>query len=403
MRSAELDPGQYWLTLRRRKWWVITSVAIAGLVALALNTFTTPIYKATTRVEIQRTPTRSALTGEVLQENTAQSENMALYTTAELITNRVLMADVVRELTARGVVLKDPEPSNPLRFIFGGPATASVWTKIHGDDATPQVQKSEVDWLLSKVSVEPVKDTRLVNINVEHWNAGAAEQIANTLAQAFAQHHAQEVTSGSTSLVTYLTGQLNQTRAEIQSREAQLGSGSAAGQAARQTQLSQSIGELRRELLRVESEIAHEREVYKEQHPKIVALDSQRESIESTLQSNERELAMLNSRVSRSSSLEEDLRGRRQFYELLETKLRDAQITGQMLNPLIQIVEPATANRHPVRPRKALNLGLCLLAGFTVGTGLAFMREGLNRTIRTPQDVSDQLQLPVLGLIRKGV
>ncbi len=395
MRSAELDPGQYWHTLRRRKWWVITSVAVAGMVALALNTFTTPIYRATTRVEIQRTPTRSALTGEVLQENTAQSENMALYTTAELITNRVLMEEVVRELTAKGVTLKDPESSNPLRFIFGGPATASV--------ATAHVQRSEVDWLLSRVSVEPIKDTRLVNINVEHWNAGAAEQIANTLAQAFAQHHAAEATSGSSSLVTYLTGQLNQTRSEIQAREAQIGSAGSAGQAARQTQLSQSIGELRRELLRVESEIAREREVYKEQHPKIVALDSQRESIEHTLQENERDLAGLNARLSRNSSIEEDLRGRRQFYELLETKLRDAQITGQMLNPLIQIVEPATANRNPIRPRKALNLGLCLLAGFTVGTGLAFMREGLNRTIRTPQDVSDQLQLPVLGLIRKGV
>ncbi len=394
MRSAELDPGQYWNTLRRRKWWVISSV-IAGLVAaLALNTFTTPIYRATTRVEIQRTPTRSALTGEVLQENTAQSENMALYTTAELITNRVLLTDVVRELSARGVVLRDPERSNPLRFIFGGPATASV-------SSSPP--KSEVDWLLSRVSVEPVKDTRLVNINVEHWNAGAAEQIANTLAQAFAQHHAQEASSGSSSLVAYLTTQLNQTRAEIQAREAQIGSAGAAGQSARQMQLAQGIGELRRELLRVESEISHEREVYKEQHPKIVALQSQRESIERTLAANERELAGLNVRVARSSTLEEDLRGRREFYELLETKLRDAQVTGQMLNPLIQIVEPATANRNPIRPRRALNLGLCLLAGLTVGTGLAFMREGLNRTIRTPQDVSEQLQLPVLGLIRKGV
>ena len=83
--------------------------------------------------------------------------------------------------------------------------------------------------------------------------------------------------------------------------------------------------------------------------------------------------------------------------------LGDAEIAGQMLDPLIKIVEPATASRDPIRPRKTLNFGLCLLAGFTVGTGLAFMREGLNRTIRTPQDVSEHLQLPVLGLIRKGL
>jgi capsular polysaccharide biosynthesis protein len=40
--------------------------------------------------------------------------------------------------------------------------------------------------------------------------------------------------------------------------------------------------------------------------------------------------------------------------------------------------------------------------GLLCGVGLALIRETLRRTIRTPQDVEDQLQLPVLGLIPKG-
>ena len=55
-----------------------------------------------------------------------------------------------------------------------------------------------------------------------------------------------------------------------------------------------------------------------------------------------------------------------------------------------------------MRPRKLLNFIVCLFAGLTIGTGLAFLREYLRRTIRTPQDVDDYLQLPVMGLIPKA-
>jgi len=55
-----------------------------------------------------------------------------------------------------------------------------------------------------------------------------------------------------------------------------------------------------------------------------------------------------------------------------------------------------------VRPRKLLNFIVCVFAGLVVGAGLAFLREYLRRTIRTPQDVDEYLQLPVLGLIPKA-
>ena len=55
-----------------------------------------------------------------------------------------------------------------------------------------------------------------------------------------------------------------------------------------------------------------------------------------------------------------------------------------------------------MRPRKILNLLVCVFAGLVTGTGLAYLREYLRRTIRTPQDVDEYLQLPVLGLIPKA-
>ena len=67
--------------------------------------------------------------------------------------------------------------------------------------------------------------------------------------------------------------------------------------------------------------------------------------------------------------------------------------------PLVRVVEPATVSEDPVRPRKALNLLLGLVAGLFAGTGLALFLEYLRRAIRTPNDVLEHLQLPVLGMI----
>jgi capsular polysaccharide biosynthesis protein len=102
------------------------------------------------------------------------------------------------------------------------------------------------------------------------------------------------------------------------------------------------------------------------------------------------------------STAESDIQNNQSLYNTLVTKLKEAEMTSQQSGPQVQVVEPAAADQIPVRPRKLLNLLVCVFAGLVVGTGLAYLREYLRRTIRTPQDVDEYLQLPVLGLIPKA-
>jgi capsular polysaccharide biosynthesis protein len=48
-----------------------------------------------------------------------------------------------------------------------------------------------------------------------------------------------------------------------------------------------------------------------------------------------------------------------------------------------------------------MNLGIGLALGTVFGVGLALTLEALRRTIRTPRDVVNELQLPVMGMIPK--
>jgi uncharacterized protein involved in exopolysaccharide biosynthesis len=255
--------------------------------------------------------------------------------------------------------------------------------------------------------------------------------IANAIADQFVQFQIDVRNAGSSHLITYLTEQLEEVRenlrvaeqasaylearAERVELEAQLERASARdGDAANAGETA-----LKRRLAENESELAKARKIYKERHPRLVMLETEnaqlRESVRAELRQATagararynaalaRERALAASANGRSAAaLQSELDNQREIYAALMTKLKEAEITSQVRQPLVEVVEPATADPSPVRPRKALNFAVCLFAGMTVGTGLAFLREYLRRTIRTPQDVDDHLQLPVLGLIPKA-
>ena len=78
------------------------------LLAVVINLVTPPTYLATTRIEVSKEPTRSALTGEVIASDDWRDDNVAMFTTAELITARSLMREVVMTLHARGIIKEGP-------------------------------------------------------------------------------------------------------------------------------------------------------------------------------------------------------------------------------------------------------------------------------------------------------
>lgn len=119
------------------------------------------------------------------------------------------------------------------------------------------------------------------------------------------------------------------------------------------------------------------------------ALDSFRVEL-STLPAREVEFARLQRRA---EVLQE-------IYRLLQTRLQEAQIAAAVEDASVQIVEPAALPHDPIKPNKRLSLILALLLGGVMGGGIAFIRENMDNTIHTREDLQDvATELPVLGLI----
>src|SRR6266496_2020049 len=104
----EIDLKSYGrLIVRRRRLVLLTSFAFL-LLAIALNAVTEPVYRATTRLEVRKEPNRSPLTGEAIASDNWNSDNVALFTAAELVTNRTLLREVVEALRSSGDLRMEP-------------------------------------------------------------------------------------------------------------------------------------------------------------------------------------------------------------------------------------------------------------------------------------------------------
>jgi capsular exopolysaccharide synthesis family protein len=65
----------------------------------------------------------------------------------------------------------------------------------------------------------------------------------------------------------------------------------------------------------------------------------------------------------------------------------------------VSLVEPALKPAEPVRPRTRLNVALSLVLGLMLGLGLAFLREFLDRSVKTPEELEVAVGAPVVGTI----
>jgi polysaccharide biosynthesis transport protein len=430
--------------LRQRRGVILTSVMVFAMLGVLINTLTPPVYRATTRIEIRRTP-------EVT--NNFQSDNQSMMTAAALITNRALLGRLADEY------------QNRPGWIHGGSQwdelvrAGTNWLRsMHvpvGDPgpqgADPALRSKQIDWLETIVSVEPLRDTRLVDLHVEHTNPVAARTMADRLIQRFVEYQTRRTNGPDSSRTAPVAGGAETTkpmavpgtmaRAWTRARLHALGGQVTNTQSEyyrvrsermdAQNKLSQleryandssadvtslpiddpAIENLRRDVIACQTRVASAKEVYREHHPQLTQIASEcatlRASLRRELQRAASEQRTLIAQLTaRENDLNSTLNQSTMEIGAVEEQ-NDVEQQANVANPIptwvppVELVDPATIAPDPVRPRKLLNLAICVVIGSMVGTGFALLRHSLRHTIRTPEDVEAELGLEVLGVIPK--
>ncbi|MQL53504.1 lipopolysaccharide biosynthesis protein [Desulfofundulus thermobenzoicus] len=91
----------------------------------------------------------------------------------------------------------------------------------------------------------------------------------------------------------------------------------------------------------------------------------------------------------------------KQTVETLAQKTTETQIAKSVNlgDTSVVVVSDAGVPSRPIKPNKKLNIAVALVLGLLASTALAFVLEHLDYTIKTPEDVSKHLELPVVGVI----
>ncbi len=89
----------------------------------------------------------------------------------------------------------------------------------------------------------------------------------------------------------------------------------------------------------------------------------------------------------------------RELYKGLLQRMKEAGVSAGITASNIQVVDQAEVPLKPHRPNKPLNLILAMVVGLFLGVGLAFFFEYLDNTVKTPEEVEQQIRLPSLGMV----
>ncbi len=87
------------------------------------------------------------------------------------------------------------------------------------------------------------------------------------------------------------------------------------------------------------------------------------------------------------------------LYDALVKKMKERDLTERNQAVNVWIIEKAEFPKIPAKPNKKRNILLGIVLGLFGGIGLAFFFEYLDNTVKTPEDVEEKYNIPVISTI----
>jgi succinoglycan biosynthesis transport protein ExoP len=449
-----------YLDLLSRRWPLILTLAVLGLVVGGVRFYLTPaMYRARTTLQIEQ---RSALSVSEQNPWLDAWAGMRYYPTQyRLLESRGLAERVVVDLS----LAEDP--------LFNPRAT----------DSEPQDERLRAA-LAAKIqaglTVNPIKSTELVTLAFEGRHPELVAKIVNGLADAFIDWGIERRTEFVGKASTFIDQQVDAFKQEIEEKEKQLqefgrdidvvnldpesneiieritqlnrsyseaiadrveiearyyelsGASAAAVAEANPTALIEGA---KRDLLALERDYEAKLTVYKKDHPVMLDLEAQiaeqRESLNdiieaevATMQRNlaaslqtarrrerslkeqfesaRREAMALNSVSVEMKNLEMEIGTRRELLDQLLRRQSETGMTARLQTSResnIRVIDRALAPRSPYRPSMRTSLTTGGGAGLGLGIGLVFLLHFLDRSVKSAEELERLLGLPVLAVI----
>lgn len=129
-------------------------------------------------------------------------------------------------------------------------------------------------------------------------------------------------------------------------------------------------------------------------------VSKQREQqLQGALSNQKAKVLLLNKQRDELNVLRRDVESAQRSFEVVSQRAAQTNIESQTNQTNIAVLNPAVPPSAPSKPRVLLNILASLFLGTLLGIGLALVLELANRRVRSAEDLSEALNIPVLGAI----
>jgi succinoglycan biosynthesis transport protein ExoP len=214
----------YWYLFVKRRWIILTSILVIVTLTAIATWRTTPIYRATTRIQID--PDQSDILPFKQTEGPGAVYALSqeyLQTQFKVLESRTLARRIIRTLKLE----KNPEfvqVSSSSTRIF------SKWWKPSGAGAADRNASSEedqnlkrvVDVFLDRLSTSPIRNSRLVDVSFAGRDPKLAADVANTLVSEYIQMNFETGYRANVAAHDFLAKQLVGLKARVEKSQEEL-------------------------------------------------------------------------------------------------------------------------------------------------------------------------------------
>lgn len=136
-------------------------------------------------------------------------------------------------------------------------------------------------------------------------------------------------------------------------------------------------------------------------HNEFLTAQAGEQSLSASLEAQKREAQDLDRKGVEYAALVREADSNRALYQNLLEQAKSIGLSSDLQRSNVRILDKATTPRAPVNPVGRLGMLLAAIASMTFAAGLGFVVEYLDPRIRTLDEVSDQLGLPLLGYVEQ--
>ena len=457
--SASIVPENFIQILWRGRWFVLLTTILAIVIAFMYLWRATPIYTSTSRVYVEQRGPR--IMTEMDEGFMTHSVNY-LYTQAELIKSTPILAAVL-EMPRVSQMNTFAQVDNPIAYLkkylvatvgknddiirvsFDSPfsaeaaqivnATVDCYITHHatGKRSTAtevlkilQAEKNKHSTELSE-RLKTLTDFRKQHLTLtfESQNGHIILQRLETLSSALTQAQLATIEAESTyesvkemakdpsklkqfvdaqrARGTYssmgdeserelFTSKLDQLRRRRTDRLRQLTFNHPSVKA-----LDIEIGQVEKQLVELETTFA-QAQLAVAQQQYLDARDKEAK-IAKQVQDQHQEVADLNEKLAEYNLLQSEWEQTKSICDTLDERIRELNVTEDVGALNISVLEAARPATAPSKPQKARVMGIGLVLGLMLGSALALLRDWMDQTLRSIEEISSVLHLPVLGVV----